>query len=199
MFDKWIAKENPNTPFERYADDIVIHCVNIKEALRLLEKVKKRFKDCKLELNQEKSKIVYCRNNQKRQPPFKVRYQKFDFLGYTFKPRIVKERGKIKLGFSPAISQKEYEQDSKRVESDGFPSLGTLPNQQDCRIAQTQNTGLDKLLWQVPNERNAESVPLIAHTPFKMDTQLISQVQETTLGQGIQVFAEPVTELSEIV
>lgn len=77
--------------------------------------------------------------------------------------------------------------------------MGTLPNQQDCRIAQTQNTGLDKLLWQVPNERNAESVPLIAHTPFKMDTQLISQVQETTLGQGIQVFAEPVTELSEIV
>jgi RNA-directed DNA polymerase len=62
-------------------------------------KVKARFNDCKLELNQEKSKIVYCRSNQKRQPPFKVRYQKFDFLGYTFKPRVVKERGKIKLGF----------------------------------------------------------------------------------------------------
>lgn len=106
VFDKWITKESPTTPFERYADDIVIHCVNIKEALRLLEKVRQRFKDCKLELNQEKSKIVYCRNNQKRQPPFKVRYQKFDFLGYTFKPRAVKERGKIKLGFSPAISQK---------------------------------------------------------------------------------------------
>lgn len=106
VFDKWITKESPNTPFERYADDIVIHCSNIKETLRLLEKVKQRLKDFKLELNQEKSKIVYCRSNQKRQPPFKVRYQKFDFLGYTFKPRVVKERGKIKLGFSPAISQK---------------------------------------------------------------------------------------------
>jgi len=71
-----------------------------------LEKIKQRFSDCKLELNQEKSKIVYCRRNQKRQPPFKVRYQKFDFLGYTFKPRIVKNRGKIRLGFMPAISQK---------------------------------------------------------------------------------------------
>ena len=49
---------------------------------------------------------MYCRRNQKKQPPFKVYYQKFDFLGFTFKPRIIKERGKIKLGFSPAISQK---------------------------------------------------------------------------------------------
>jgi len=120
VFDKWIAKESSNTPFERYADDIVIHCVNIKEALRLLEKVKKRFKDCKLELNQEKSKIVYCRNNQKRQPPFKVRYQKFDFLGYTFKPRIVKERGKIKLGFSPAISQKSMSRIASELKAMDF-------------------------------------------------------------------------------
>jgi RNA-directed DNA polymerase len=106
VFDKWLTKRNPNIAFERYADDIVIHCGNIKEALRLLEAIKQRLKDCKLELNQEKSKIVYCRSHQKRQPPFAVRYQKFDFLGYTFKPRVVKERGKLKLGFSPAISQK---------------------------------------------------------------------------------------------
>jgi len=106
VFDKWVSKISPDTPFERYADDIVIHCRNIKEALRLLEKIKQRLRDCKLELNQEKSKIVYCRRNQKRQPPFKVRYQKFDFLGYTFKPRIARNRGKIRLGFLPAISQK---------------------------------------------------------------------------------------------
>lgn len=106
VFDKWLAKESPTTEFERYADDIVIHCSNIKEALRLLEKVKQRFKDCKLELQQEKSKIVYCRRNLKRQPPFKVRYQKFDFLGYTFKPRVVKVGCKLKMGFSPAMSQK---------------------------------------------------------------------------------------------
>lgn len=106
VFDKWMEKNYTDVEFERYADDIVVHCQNIKQALRLLEAIKKRFKDCKLELNNEKSKIVYCRRNQKRQPPFKVYYQKFDFLGYTFKPRIIKERGKIKLGFTPAISQK---------------------------------------------------------------------------------------------
>ncbi len=106
VFDKWIEKRNPEVVFECYADDIVIHCSHIKEALRLLEAIKERFRVCKLEVNKDKTKIVYCRRNQKKQPPFKVYYQKFDFLGFTFKPRIVKERGKLKLGFSPAISQK---------------------------------------------------------------------------------------------
>lgn len=106
VFDKWIEKRNPEVVYERYADDIVIHCSHIKEALRLLEAIKERFKFCKLEVNKDKTKIVYCRRNQKKQPPFTVYYQKFDFLGFTFKPRVVKERGKLKLGFSPAISQK---------------------------------------------------------------------------------------------
>ena len=106
VFDKWIEKHYPQAKFERYADDIIIHCQNIKDALRMLEAITKRMSECKLELNQQKSKIVYCRRNQKKQPPFKVKYQKFDFLGYTFKPRIVKVKDKTTLGFSPAISQK---------------------------------------------------------------------------------------------
>jgi len=106
VFDKWIEKNYPDVKFERYADDVVVHCQNIKQALRLMEAIKKRLHDCKLELSKDKSKIVYCRRNQKHQPPFKVYYQKFDFLGFTFKPRIIKERRKIKLGFTPAISQK---------------------------------------------------------------------------------------------
>lgn len=107
VFDKWIDKRNPEVVYERYADDIVVHCQHIKEALRLLEAIKQRFKTCKLEVNRDKTKIVYCRRNQKKQPPFKVRYQKFDFLGFTFKPRISKtEKSKLILGFTPAISQK---------------------------------------------------------------------------------------------
>lgn len=106
VFDKWIKVLNPAVVFERYADDIVVHCQNIKEALRTLEAIKERFRTCKLEVNKDKTKIVYCRRNQKKQPPFKVYYQKFDFLGFTFKPRTVQERGKLKLGFTPAISQK---------------------------------------------------------------------------------------------
>lgn len=115
VFDKWMEKNYPEAPFERYADDIVIHCRNIKESLRMLEHINKRMNECKLELNQQKSKIVYCRSNQKRQPPFKVKYQKFDFLGFTFKPRVIKDRGKIKLGFSPGISQKKQTKIAKEL------------------------------------------------------------------------------------
>lgn len=115
VFDKWLEKNYEGVQFERYADDVVIHCKSIKEALRLLEAIKQRLKDCKLELNKEKSKIVYCRRNQHRQPPFKVHYQKFDFLGFTFKPRIIQERGKIKVGFTPAMSSKSMQKINKEL------------------------------------------------------------------------------------
>jgi RNA-directed DNA polymerase len=62
---------------------------------------------CKLEIKQEKSNIVYCKRNQKNHPPFKPKYIQFDFLGFTFKPRWIKEKGsKPHLGFTPAISNK---------------------------------------------------------------------------------------------
>ena len=115
VLDKWIEKHYPDIEFERYADDIVVHCRHFKQALRLLEAIKQRLKDCKLKLNREKSKIVYCRCNQKKQPPFKVKYHKFDFLGFTFKPRIVKIHGKLKLGFTPAISQKSIARISDEI------------------------------------------------------------------------------------
>ena len=115
VFDKWMEKNYEKIKFERYADDVVVHCQDIKQGLRLLEAITERLKDCKLELNKEKSKIVYCRRNQKRQPPFKVKYQKFDFLGFTFQPRIVKERNKTKLGFTPAMSKKSMSRIGKEL------------------------------------------------------------------------------------
>lgn len=116
VFDKWFEGKYPESEFERYADDIVIHCKGIKPALRMMEAIKERFGQCKLELNREKSKIVYCRRNQKRQPPFKPRYQKFDFLGYTFKPRMVKDKGRTFLTVTPGISQKN----TKRISEECY-------------------------------------------------------------------------------
>ena len=107
VFDKWIEKHHSQVKFERYADDIIIHCQNFKQALRTLEAVKARFKQCKLQIKEGKSNIVYCKRNQKKHPPFKVNYVSFDFLGFTFKPRIVKGYfGNFHLGFTPSISRK---------------------------------------------------------------------------------------------
>ncbi|MDP3002666.1 MAG: reverse transcriptase domain-containing protein, partial [Bacteroidales bacterium] len=104
-FDAWIGKQLPKGRFERYADNIIIHCSNFKETMRTLEAITLRLKEYKLDLNQSKTKIVYCHNSQKPRVPIKV-YRSFDFLGYTFKPRIVKVRGIIQMGFTPGISRK---------------------------------------------------------------------------------------------
>jgi group II intron reverse transcriptase/maturase len=106
VFDKWIAREHPELQFERYADDIVVHCRHMWEANQVLAAIKSRLKACKLEVNEQKTRIVYCRRNQRRQPGFKVKHQKFDFLGYSFQPRMVRRNGKRFLGFSPSMSQK---------------------------------------------------------------------------------------------
>jgi hypothetical protein len=93
VFDKLISKGNPEDSFKRYAEAIIVNCRNIKEALRFLEAIKEWLKSCKLELNIAKTNIVYCRKDQKYQQPFKVRYQKSDFLSHTFKPRMEMIRG----------------------------------------------------------------------------------------------------------
>lgn len=114
-FDTWFEETYPELAFERYADDIIIHCKHFKEALRVLEAVNKRMHQCKLELKKEKTNIVYCKGNQKKHPPFKPKYVSFDFLGFTFKPRIVRSNGKIHRGFSPGISRKSQKAISQKL------------------------------------------------------------------------------------
>lgn len=118
-FDTWFEASYPEISFERYADDIIIHCRHFKEALLVLEAVNKRMNSCKLELKKQKTNIVYCKGNQKKQPPFKPKHVSFDFLGFTFKPRVVRSKtGRIYRGFTPAISKK-----SQKVISEKFFEL----------------------------------------------------------------------------
>lgn len=103
-FDVWMKKQNPLIPFERYADDGICHCRSKAEAERLRVAIEKRFAECGLELNLQKTKIVYCKEDGRRE---NYPEQKFDFLGFTFQPRRAKNRmGKLFVGFMPAISNK---------------------------------------------------------------------------------------------
>ena len=116
VFDKWMDKHYPENPFERYADDVVIHCQNFKEALRLLEALKQRLGQCKLEAHKEKTKIVYCKRNQKNHPPFPVLYRSFDFLGFTFKTRRARGKwGHLQLVFTPGMSKKAIKRVGERI------------------------------------------------------------------------------------
>jgi RNA-directed DNA polymerase len=102
-FDRWMSQENPENLFERYADDIVIHCRSQKEAEILLKQIRERLNECKLTVHPEKTKIVYCKD-ENRAGEFAA--TEFDFLGYTFKSRYAKTRaGKFFNNFTPAISK----------------------------------------------------------------------------------------------
>ncbi len=103
-FDEWMKKNYPQNPFERYADDIMVHCKTLEEAKTLKTAIEERLKNCNLELRPDKTKIVYCKDDD-RDGDFPQK--KFDFLGYTFRPRLAKSKaGKYFVSFLPAISNK---------------------------------------------------------------------------------------------
>jgi RNA-directed DNA polymerase len=101
-FDEWMRRNYGDMPFERYADDIVVHCLSEEQARRIKTIIERRLNQCRLELHPEKTKIVYCKGSR-RQGSYPN--EKFDFLGYTFRPRLSKDRyGKLFVGFLPAVS-----------------------------------------------------------------------------------------------
>jgi RNA-directed DNA polymerase len=103
-FDVWMRKHYPHLPFERYADDGIVHCRTEKEAQEVRAAIAARLQECRLELHPEKTKVVYCKDDDRRG---NYPNEKFDFLGYTFRPRRSKNRfGKFFINFSPAVSDK---------------------------------------------------------------------------------------------
>jgi len=104
VFDEWMRREHPDCPFERYADDVVIHCRSKEQAQAVRAAVEARLRRCKLEAHPQKTKIVYCRDSNRRQ---RHEHIQFDFLGYSFRPRSARsKRGKLFCSFLPAISTK---------------------------------------------------------------------------------------------
>ncbi len=103
-FDMWMERTFPMVPICRYADDGLVHCRSYDEACMIKEALKSRFEECNLEIHMEKSRIVCC--NPKIELPIEAE-KKFIFLGYEFRPRLVRSKyGNLFTGFTPAISPK---------------------------------------------------------------------------------------------
>ena len=104
VFDKWLVKHYPKMLWCRYADDGLVHCRSEAEARQMLDVLKHRFQACGLELHPMKTKIVYCKDGSR-----KGRYKNtaFDFLGYTFRRRLCKnrKRNSMFVNFTPAVSK----------------------------------------------------------------------------------------------
>lgn len=108
-FDRWMVKHYPSIRFERYSDDIVIHCISEPQCNFIKAKVIERFKACKLEVHEGKTNIVYCRN-ARHSGQVKAK-RSFTFLGYTIKPRYCPTRYGLRLLSAACMS----EQSKKRV------------------------------------------------------------------------------------
>ncbi|MFF2470435.1 group II intron reverse transcriptase/maturase [Streptomyces mirabilis] len=102
-FDAWMAREHPGIQFERYCDDVVVHCRNEVQAHRVRQAIAERLAECGgLELHPQKTRIVYCKDRNRRGS---AEHTSFTFLGYGFRVRRLRtKRGEYFFGFNPGVS-----------------------------------------------------------------------------------------------
>jgi RNA-directed DNA polymerase len=79
--DIWLEREFPGCQFERYADDAIIHCHRLNDALVLKAALERRMEECGLQLHPEKTSIVYCKDSNRTAKGLSK--TSFDFLGYS--------------------------------------------------------------------------------------------------------------------
>ena len=96
-----MARNFPGCPFERYADDAIVHCTTRRQAQYVLSRIAQRMGEVGLTLHPEKTRIVYCKDGRRRE---EHEHTSFSFLGYAFRGRGRAAGGRIFNGFLPAIS-----------------------------------------------------------------------------------------------
>jgi RNA-directed DNA polymerase len=105
VFDLWMGRTFTRAPWCRYADDGLVHCKTEQEAQIIKAALAKRLAECGLEMHPEKTRIVYCKDGSRKG---KYSNTQFDFLGYTFRAMLVKnrKRNSVFVNFTPAVSPK---------------------------------------------------------------------------------------------
>ncbi|MGH2713973.1 MAG: group II intron reverse transcriptase/maturase [Thermoleophilaceae bacterium] len=100
--DLWLAREIPAIPFERYADDVMLHCKSESQARVVLDAIAERLAQVGLELNPDKTRIVYCKDSNRNGSH---EHERFTFLGYTFRPRLARSKAGVNfVSFLPAVA-----------------------------------------------------------------------------------------------
>lgn len=128
-FDLWMARNYPRCPFERYADDGVVHCKSRRQAEYVLAGIAARMQEVGLRLHPDKTRIVYCKDSNRRG---EHEHTSFTFLGFAFRPRgALSKNGKHFTSFLPAISPEALKAKSDRL--------------RELRIHRQTNLSLDDL------------------------------------------------------
>jgi RNA-directed DNA polymerase len=115
-FDLWMTREFPGVWFERFADDVVAHCVTERQARQVREAIGRRLADVGLVLHPDKTRIVYCKDTVRR---LDYDQTSFTFCGYTFRARKAynKVREQAYAGFLPAVAAEKLTDMSRKAAS----------------------------------------------------------------------------------
>lgn len=98
--------------------DGLAHCRTEQQAKQLLLELEQRFKECGLELHPDKTKIVYCKDSNRRKD---YPNTTFDFLGYGFRSRLVKnDKNQMFMSFSAAVSKSAQQSMRTKTRSHKF-------------------------------------------------------------------------------
>jgi len=114
-FDAWVRRMMPGVPFCRYADDGLLHCKSRRQAEHVMRAISTRFRECGLEIHPDKSSIVYCKDQNRKEAYPRIN---FTFLGFTFRPRrSVDKNGRLHPNFLPAISRSAKKEINRQIRS----------------------------------------------------------------------------------
>lgn len=101
VFDAWMSEAFPDIQFERYADDIVVHCVSENQAYYMKNRIEGRMSMFNLAMHPDKTRVVYTGTSNDLDKRGHGLSRKFTFLGYDFKPRMFKGR----IIFTPGMGK----------------------------------------------------------------------------------------------
>ena len=143
-FDTWLARNYPGVQFERYADDAVVHCATERQAREVLAAIGKRMEQVGLRLHPAKTRIVYCKDGDRRGSH---EHTSFTFLGFTFRARAARGKNGQEVHLVPARGQ----QGRPDQDECGGPPLAAAPahlahHGQPRPGDQSRGQGLDAVL-----------------------------------------------------
>lgn len=80
----------------------MVHCTSERQARYVRDAIARRLAECRLEMHPQKTRIVYCKDADRAGS---YEHERFDFLGYSFRPRLSKSKaGRRFVNFTPAVS-----------------------------------------------------------------------------------------------
>lgn len=168
--DMWLTKHYPQTSFVRYADDLVIHCNSKAEAEMVLEAVKQRLSEVKLQVNESKTRIAYCKDYKRKDNHGVVQ---FEFLGFSYQPRERKSKldGRSFMAFTAEISQSNQKRIREVIRENKFWKYTTVEIRD---IAENLNMKLRGWI----NYYGRYSKRSLGQALFKIDQRLIKWIKK---------------------